>query len=681
MFGSWAAGGYHDNDYTSVARDPIERMITPLELVVLLLAIAVPVVVLFRSFGLPAIMGYLLVGVAIGPHALHVFPDTGSAGYLAEFGVVFLMFSIGLEFSLPRLFSMKRIVFGLGAAQVLCTLLIIMLLARVFGLGWPAGFALGGAAAMSSTAVLSRLLSERLELDAKHGREVIGVLLFQDLAVVPLLILVPALSQPAAMAQTLAIAAIKALLVLSVVIFFGQRLMRGWFFIVARRKSAELFMLNVLLITLGLAWTTELAGLSLALGAFVAGMLISETEYRYQVEDDIKPFRDLLLGLFFITIGMMLNLPAVVANLPWVVVTLALLMGVKLAVAAGLSRAFGANPGTALRSGLWLCAGGEFGFVLLAQIRHENLAADQPLQVVLAALVLSLLLAPLIVQFSDRLVLRLVASEWLSRSMQLTQIAARAMGAEKHAILCGYGRTGQHLARFLEQENISFVALDPDPERVQEAAAAGEPVTYGDCARRETLIAAGIARANVLIITFSDRPAALRVLHHTRQLRPDLPVVVRAAEDADVDRLLAAGATEVVPEALESSVMLATHALALLGVPMSRVIRRLREMREQHYVLLRGFFHGATDAGDHLADADQPRLLAVTLTEGAHAIGKRVAELELDKCGVTISTVRRKIFEKVKTGNDSVLAEGDVVVLLGTLQALAAGEAIMMRGL
>ena len=655
-------------------------MITPLELVVLLLAMAVLVVVVFRSFSLPPIMGYLMVGVAIGPHALNLLPDTDSAGHLAEFGVVFLMFSIGLEFSLPRLYSMKRIVFGLGAAQLFVTLLIAMLLARGFGLGWPAGFALGGVVAMSSTAVLSRLLSERMELDSRHGREVIGVLLFQDLAVVPLLILVPALAQPAAMAQTLALAGLKALLVLAVVIFFGQRLMRAWFFIVARRKSAELFVLNVLLITLGLAWLTELAGLSLALGAFVAGMLISETEYRYQVEEDIKPFRDVLLGLFFITIGMLLNLSAVVANLPWVLLLLTLLMGIKLAVAAGLSRLFGATPSTALRTGLWLCAGGEFGFVLLAQIRQQNLADDQALQVVLAALVFSLLLAPLIVQFSDRIVLRFVASEWLTRSMQLTAVAVRSMGTEKHAILCGYGRTGQHLARFLEQEGISFVALDPDPDRVRDAAAAGEPVTYGDCARRETLVAAGIARADVLIITFSDRQAALRVLHHTRQLRPDLPVVVRAAEDADVDRLLAAGATEVIPEALESSVMLATHALALLGVPMSRVIRRLREMREQHYVLLRGFFHGATDANDHLDDADQPRLHAITLGEGAHAIGKRLAELQLDVCGTAVSTVRRRGAARKGGGLDAVLAAGDVVVLLGTPQSLAAGEERLLRG-
>ncbi|CAB1369919.1 monovalent cation:proton antiporter-2 (CPA2) family protein [Denitratisoma oestradiolicum] len=655
-------------------------MTSALQIILLLLAAAVLVVTLFRSFNLPPVLGYLMVGVAIGPHALDLVPDPALAGHLAEFGVVFLMFSIGLEFSLPRLYSMRRIVFGLGLAQVLATLAVVMGGAVLLGLGWGTGFALGGVLAMSSTAVLSRLLAERLELDSRHGREVIGVLLFQDIAVVPLLIMVPALSQPAGlMAETVGLALLKAALVLVVVIFLGQRLTRGWFFLVARRKSSELFVLNVLLFTLGLAWLTELAGLSLALGAFVAGMLIAETEYRYQVEEDIKPFRDVLMGLFFITIGMFLDLAAVLAHLPWVLGSLVLLLGGKLVLVGGLSRLFGTTPGSALRSGLWLCAGGEFGFVLLVQAR--GLLSPQVEQVVLTTLVLSLMLAPLLVHFSDRIVLRFVASEWLLRSMQLTQIAARSMGAEKHVILCGYGRTGQHLARILEPEGFSLMALDLDPERVREAAAAGEPVSYGDCTRRETLVAAGIVRAHVLVITFADRAAALRVLHHVRALRPDLPVVVRAAEEQDVERLTEAGATEVIPEALESSVMLATHALALLGVPMSKVLRRLRELREHHYGLLRGFFHGVGDSSDAEDEAGLPRLHAVTLGEGAHAIGLTLDQLALDECGCTVSAIRRRGQGRARNDMTAApLTADDVVVLLGTQAALAAGEELLLRG-
>lgn len=655
---------------------------TTLQLVLLLLGASVLVVTACRVVNLPPILGYLLVGVVVGPHTLDLLPDAEGASHLAEFGVVFLMFSIGLEFSLPRLFAMQRIVFGLGLAQVALTAAAIGALAvAVAGVPWLVGVALGGALAMSSTAILSKLLVDRRELDSRHGREVMGVLLFQDLAVVPLLVIIPALTQPVGeLAGALAAALLKAVGLLTVVLFFGQRLMRGWFTLVARRKSAELFMLNVLLITLGLAWLTEWAGLSLALGAFVAGMLISETEYRYMVEEDIKPFRDVLLGLFFISIGMMLNPAEILREWSRVLGVLCGLLAGKLAVAWAMSRVFGAPAGTALRTGLWLCAGGEFGFVLLARGESVGLLASGPLQPVLAALVLSLMLAPLIVLFSDRIVLRFVSSEWLQRSMQLTRIAAHSMAADKHAILCGYGRTGQHLARFLEQEGVGYMALDLDPERVREAASAGEPVAYGDCTRRETLMAAGLSRASVVIVTFADRGDTLRTLHRVRETAPGVPVVVRAREEDDAEALFGAGAAEVVPEALESSVMLATHALAFVGVPLHRIIKRLRELREQHYGLLRGFFHGATDVGDRVAEADLPRLHSVVLAQGCYAVGRSLEELRLADLGLDISALRRHGLRGLDPDATVRLAEGDVVVLRGTAAAVLAGEARLLRG-
>ena len=656
-------------------------MTDTLPLILLLLAAAVVVVAVFRMLGLPPILGYLLVGAALGPHAAGWVPDTEETRHLAEFGVVFLMFSIGLEFSLARLYSMKRIVFGLGAAQVVVSTLIATLLARVLGIPWLAGLALGGALAMSSTAMLSKLLTERGELDAPHGREVIGVLLFQDIAVVPLLVLIPAFSQPVdVMAEALLLAAIKAAILLALVLFVGQRALSAWFYMVARRKSAELFMLNVLLITLGLAWLTELAGLSLALGAFTAGMLIGETEYRYQVEEDIKPFRDVLLGLFFVAIGMRLDVLQILAQWWLVGAILFGLLTIKLAVVGLASRLLGSSPGTALRSGLWLCAGGEFGFVILARAGDVKLLGPEVLQPLLAAMVLSLMLAPLIIHFSERLVFRFVASEWLLRSMQLTQLAAQSLASDKHAILCGYGRTGQHLARFLEAEGISYMALDLDPERVREASVAAEAVSFGDAAKKETLLAAGLSRARVVVVTFADIDAALRVIHRVRELRPDVAIVARARDQDDIEKLYAAGAAEVVPEALESSVMLATHALALSGLPMHKVIKRLREMREHHYALLRGFFHGATDAGAHLADADQPRLHAVTLTPGAWAIGRAVGEIDLAKVGADATAIRRRTQRALKLDPALQLIEGDVVVLIGTAAAVNAGEERLLRG-
>ena len=338
------------------------NMENSLHAVLIFLAAAVLVVILFRQLKLPAMLGYLLVGLVIGPYGLALIPDNEDTRDLAEFGVVFLMFSIGLEFSLSKLMTMRRIVFGLGATQVVLTLCVVTALMVFAGVGWRAGVVLGGALAMSSTAIVSKILADRLELNSVHGRQVIGVLLFQDLAVVPLLILIPALAgAPSEMAPVLLLALTKAVIVLSVLLFFGQRPMRAWFHLVATQKSSELFVLNVLLITLGLAFITEQAGLSLALGAFVAGMLISETEYRYQVEDDIKPFRDVLLGLFFVTIGMKLDLALVWQYALWVAGALVFLIALKVALIAALSRFFGSDSGGALRTGLALAQGGEFG--------------------------------------------------------------------------------------------------------------------------------------------------------------------------------------------------------------------------------------------------------------------------------------------------------------------------------
>jgi len=658
-------------------------MVNTLELVLALLAGAVLVVGIFRSLNLPPVLGYLMVGAAVGPHAMNLMPDSDGARYLAEFGVVFLMFTIGLEFSLARLYSMKRIVFGLGAMQVLASIVLVMIVGRLAGLGWGAGFALGGTLAMSSTAILSKLLSDRLELDSKHGREAIGVLLFQDIAVVPLLILIPTLSGSAdALFGTLALATVKAVVLLGLVLFFGQGLMRRWFFLVARQKSAELFMLNVLFITLGLAWMTETAGLSLALGAFLAGMLISETEYRYHVEEDIKPFRDVLLGLFFVTVGMFLDVGQIILALPAVLALLVALLVGKFLIAGAASLALGSPQGTAARTGLWLCAGGEFGFVLLSQIEEAQLMPASLSQVVVAALVLSMLLAPLIVQASERIVLRLVPSEWMSRSLQLTSIATQSMFVDKHAILCGFGRNGQYLGRLLEQEGITYIALDLDPERVRDAAAAGETVVFGDAAKRETLMAAGISRASVVVITYADSDAALRAMSMVRACRPDVPVVVRTADEVDLERLRQAGAVEVVPESVESSLMLASHALALAGIPLPRIVKRIREIRAERYHLLRGIYRG----GEHLheealEERQQVRLHSVTLNAGAYAIGKSLADLRLRELGAEITAVRRQRVRLIDLAPDMLLGLDDVLVLLGTPSQLAGAETRLLKGL
>lgn len=648
-----------------------------LSLVLLLLGASVMAVVVFRRFNLPPVLGYLFVGSVIGPHALNLMNDIHRAESLAEFGVVFLMFSIGLEFSLPKLFAMKRIVFGLGLLQVVVTMALVAGLVMLFGVSWQIGIALGGVFAMSSTAVITKLLAERMQLDSAHGREIMGVLLFQDLAVVPLLVIIPSLTQPPEkLAVLLAIALVKAVVVLALILVFGQRLVRKWFHFVARAKSSEVFILNVLLITLSLATITELAGLSLALGAFVAGMLISETEYKFQVEEDIKPFRDVLMGLFFVTIGVKLDMH-ILLGLWWqVLLALLGLLVIKALIVGLMSWRLGASPGNAIRSALWLCAGGEFGFVLLGEIVRLPREIQQ---VALTVLVLSMLIAPFIVQYSERIVVRFVASEWLMRSMQLTKIAAQSMGSEKHAILCGFGRNGQYLARFLAQEDINYVALDLDPDRVRDASAGGENVVYGDAGRKEALMAAGLMRASVVIVTISDTALAEKVLHHVQELRHDLPVVVRTFDERDMERLTRAGAAEVVPEALEASLMLASHALVLVGVPINRVLKRIRQTRSKRYSLLRGFYRGISDRDHDEDDEHHPRMHSVLLEPGAGAIGKTLDELDLENLGCEVSAIRRRGIRAVEPAPETRLLEGDVVVVLGLPEAIAAANERLLQ--
>ena len=655
-----------------------------LALVLLYLVAAVAGVVLCRLAKLPPMLGYLAVGVLIGPNAMALAKDTPGVGYLAEFGVVFLMFVIGLEFNLPKLRSMRQLVFGLGLGQVGLTMLTAvggnLLLAWLFtlaghqwGLGWQSSVALGGALAMSSTAIVVKLMAERLELESEHGRRVMGVLLFQDLAVVPLLVLIPALgSPPNELLRELAIAGLKAAALLTVLLVGGQRVMRWWLTIIARLKSEELFVLNLLLVTLSLAYLTEHAGLSLALGAFVAGMLIAETEYKHQVETDIRPFHDVLLGLFFITIGMKLDAEAV--WLHWAMVlglTVAPVL-FKFVLVTLLARAFGAAPGVALRTGLYLAQAGEFGFVLLALATDRQLLPPDWQSPVLASMVLSMLATPFIVMYSNRIVMRLSSADWMLQSVAMTSIAKRAINAEAHIIIAGYGRSGQNLARLLDGEKIPYMALDLDPDRVRQAAAAGQSVVFGDAARLQSLMAAGLARASAVVVSYHDTPSALKILRLVQAHAPRVPVIVRTIDDTDIERLQAAGATEVVPEAIEGSLMLASHALALVGVPMRRVIRVVQDQRDARYGLLRGYFHGADDdTADELKTA---RLLSVTLPAAGSHVGQTLAKQALHAVGVTVVSVRRAGGAVTKPDDTLVLAAGDTLVLSGLPEALALAE-------
>ncbi|MBP6898443.1 MAG: cation:proton antiporter [Burkholderiaceae bacterium] len=664
-------------------------MATTLELVLLYLIAAVLGVVGCRMLKLPPMLGYLVVGVIIGPNALALARDSAGVRYLAEFGVVFLMFVIGLEFNLPKLRSMRTLVFGLGLSQVLLTILGALLgnaalialftwLGRAWELDWRGAIVLGSAIAMSSTAIVVKLMAERLELESEHGRRVIGVLLFQDLAVVPLLVLIPALgSSGEHMARALLLALLKAGVLLALLLVGGQRVMRWWLTLVARRKSEELFVLNLLLVTLGLAWLTEHAGLSLALGAFVAGMLVAETEFKHQVETDIRPFHDVLLGLFFITIGMKLDWRPVLDQ--WALVLLLSVLPVltKGVLVTLLALAFRAPQGVAIRTGLYLAQAGEFGFVLLQLGTDHALLAGSWMSPVLASMVISMLATPFIILYSNRVVMKLSANEWLMQSVQLTTIAKKAIKTEAHVIIAGYGRSGQNLARLLEPEGIPYMALDLDPDRVRQAAAAGQSVVFGDAARLPSLMAAGLARASAVVISYHDTPSALKILALVREHAPTVPVIVRTIDDSDLERLRAAGATEVVPEAIEGSLMLAAQALALVGVPMRRVIRLTRDAREARYGLLRGYFHGADD--DTAGELQQARLQSVTLPAAAACIGQTLGQQALHAMGVQVASVRQASGRVRQPADELQLGVGDTLVLSGLPEPLAVAEAKLLQ--
>ena len=651
---------------------------TALELTLLYLLAAVLGVATCRWLKLPAILGYLVAGVLMEPHTLGLAfgQDAESIKYLAEFGVVFLMFVIGLEFNLPKLRAMRRHVFGLGLAQVVLTMALVSagaiainwLMADRWHIGWQTALALSGAMAMSSTAIVVKMMAERLELDSEHGQRVMGVLLLQDLAVVPLLVLIPALgAEPERLFTALLLAGLKAAALISLLLWGGQRVMRWWLTVVARRKSEELFMLNLLLMTLGLAWLTEHAGLSLALGAFICGVLISETEYRIQVEAQIRPFHDVLLGLFFITIGMLLDWRLIWLQWPLVLALVTVPVLFKLGLVALLARLLGASSGVALRTGLYLAQAGEFGFVLLTLSRREGLLAPELFNPILAAMVLSMLATPFIIMGSNRLVMRLVASEWLQQSLQMTRIASQSINAQGHVLICGYGRSGQAMARVLEQEGIPYMALDLDPDRVRQARAAGHAVAFGDAAKPQALIAAGLNRASAVVITTLDVHGVMQVLGTIRAQAPQLPVIVRTQTDRDLDKLRAAGATEVVPESHEGSLMLAGHALALVGVPMRRVVRIMRDQRDQRYRLLRGWFHGADDASvDELVEE---RLQAFTLPDAVE--GRRLADVLAPLEALRPISMRSHTGAPLSINPDTVLQGGETLVLSGTAEPLA----------
>ena len=575
-----------------------------IEIALIYLSFAVVGVVACRLLHLPAILGYLVAGVFLGQGGALVEENEAAVASVAEIGVVLLMFVIGLEFNLPKLLRLKKMVFGFGLTQVVVTLmgtllghlLIFQLLNYLhlpWDLKWQGAVALGAAMAMSSTAIVVKLMAERAEIDSQHGRRVIGALLFQDLAVVPLLVLIPALGgmNEGNLATELAWAFGKAALLVALLLWGGQKLMRSWLTIVDRRNSDELFMLNIFLLTLGLAWLTEHAGLSMAMGAFLAGMLIAETEFKQKVEDDIRPFHDVLLGLFFITLGMKLDWHVLQLQWHWVLILAVVPVVVKALLIGVLAYASGASNGVAARTGIYLAQAGEFGFVLLTLGLDNALIDHRWANPVLAAMVLSMLVTPLLIQNADRWIYRFSPDDWLTQSLQITSIAKQAMAIDHHVIVCGFGNTGRHLCQLLELESISYIALDVNPDVVAAGLLAGHHVQVGDSFQMPHLLSAGLSRASAVVVSFDDTATALQVLAMVQLHVPQVPVLVRTRDDHDMALLKQAGAREIIPDAFEVSLSLATQTLSLLGLPEQQVNRLVAGQRQSQYANLKNDSH------------------------------------------------------------------------------------------
>jgi monovalent cation:H+ antiporter-2, CPA2 family len=648
----------------------------------ILLACSVLVVTVFRRMKLPPIVGYLAVGMLLGPEALSL-AGSDTTQVMAEYGVVFLVFTLGLEFSYPRMLAMRWEVFGLGGAQVVLTTALIACNSWLLGAPLLVAMVLGGALAMSSTAIVVRQLTEQLEINRPHGRLAVGVLLFQDLAFVPLLALESALHSQLTVLDPVVIsgALLRAGVALLFVIAAGRWLLRPLFHEITHARSTEVFTLTVLLVTLASAWATHAVGLSLALGAFLAGMMLAETEYRHQIEVVIRPFRDILLGLFFITVGTLLNLHLLIDKFWLVLLLVVLLQFSKAFIVTVLARRLTDNWQAAMQTGLVIAQGGEFGFALLTLTLSDRLISNEVIQPLLAATVVSMVLSPFLIRQNTRLTEYLLRGgkhelDELQRELASTQTVAQ----RNHVILCGFGRVGQNLARVLERHGYEYIALDMDPKRVQQARQAGDPVIYGDAADTEILQAIGLEHCTVLVISFSDPNLALRILRSVRSLRADMPVLVRTQDDTKLDELQAAGATEVVPETLEASLMLMSHMLLLLDMPVSRVVKTVGDIRDNRYTMLRRIFRREDARPLDETHALRGELHTVVLPRNAYAIGRSIAQLQLEAAEVSVNAIRRDGIVGRQPDGDTVFREGDVVVLYGTPEAMDQGESKLLIG-
>jgi CPA2 family monovalent cation:H+ antiporter-2 len=550
--------------------------------ILLLLGVAVGVVILCQRLHVPTSLGYLLVGFMLGPHTVGPTVEVPQLHALAEFGVVFLLFTIGLNYSLPQLNALRHQVLGLGAGQVVATTAVVALGGWLAGLPFAIAFVLGAVCAQSSTTIIANLLGEQGEQNRHHGRIGVAMSVFQDVTAVPFLVVIPVLGAgvvASALAVALAMALAKAMLALALVFVAGRWLLRPLFRAVSERRSVELFTLTVLLVALLAAWTTNSLGLSLAFGAFLAGMMLGETEFRHQVESSIRPFRDVLLGMFFIGIGMRFDPVAVWPVLHWVLLGAGVILGSKTILVTLLVRRAGFDARDALRTGLVLAVGGEFGLALIAIALDASVLDARMGQIAIASVLLAMIGGALLIRFNHAIAAALVrvAPEPERERPQLRT------GTEGQVVIAGYGRVGHVIAVLLRSSSVPFIVFDADPRRVAQGRADGFEAYLGDISDPALLTGLHLERADLLAITVNDMDTALAAIAWVRAHCPQVPIIARARDLETSSRLIEAGATHAYPEIVEASLRLGATALEILRVPNENIDAVLQGVRDWDY--------------------------------------------------------------------------------------------------
>ncbi len=648
--------------------------------IIMLMLMAAFLVWLFKRANMPPILAYLCAGVFAGPQILNLFEDSHQMTLAGEVGIVFLLFTLGLEFSLAKLIAMRRLVFGVGAGQMLFTTLVFAALAMAMGQSFTTAVVIGGMLALSSTAIVIKTIDEQGRLNTKRSQIAVSILLFQDIAFVPLLIAIPLLASAndESIMSALLFALFKGVIVVVLLLSVGKWLLPRVFNEIAKTRTDELFVLCTLVIALLAAGATFAFGLSMALGAFLAGMMLSESQYRHQLEADIRPFRDILMGLFFITVGMQLDIGVMTSQIHWILVGLVVLLVIKVIMVRLAAIIYRSDAQDAWAAGLKVSQMGEFTFVLAALAFENRLIDEYMSSMIICVGVLSMAVTPWLINKSGDIASYLAKTPKVPVSGDNVHISAQNAAAD--VLIIGFGRVGQSIAKMMRLEKLGFLVLDIDPIRVQESRTAGEHIYYGDAEQKSILLSAQLKQVKLVIITFDNHGKSLRVIQTIKAIDPNISIIVRTRKDYKMEDLYEAGAMQVVPELQEGSLMLISQVLHYAGVPMSRILKRVRNERKKGYVHMHGFFPGETTEISYETQDKLEFMHAVVITEDAYAVNKTIDELDITRRKVTVIAVRRNNQEFSEPEGSMMIHANDVIVISAKPRRVERIEKFLLDG-